>query len=166
MRLRAALDSLLDFVFPRHCLFCGRMNPRGPYRYLCENCANGPFSYQVARCKRCAEIVGSDVSPPSCAKCETELFHFSEAFVACEYASAGRALVLELKYRGGLWAAADMVKIISEARGFEDYFRGSVLVPVPLSRKRRRVRGYNQSEVVARMTARAITEAGHKAPQW
>ena len=118
--MKRALGKILDFIFPRHCLVCGKMNPAGAYKYLCEPCANAPFALQIARCKKCAEIVGGDVSPHGCAKCETENFHFEEALVACEYASAGRELVLELKYHSGLWVADDIVTLIAETRAFSN----------------------------------------------
>lgn len=147
--------KILDAVFPRHCITCGAPNPPGKFRYLCGECASGPFAHQAARCRRCAEIVGGSVDVSGCAKCDGADFFFSAAKVACEYASSGRDLVLELKYRGGLHVARDMATICSASAGFAEYFRGAVLVPVPLHRSRLRSRGYNQSEVLCREIARA-----------
>lgn len=155
-----AFGKILDFVFPRHCLVCGEINPAGKYAYLCENCANGPFSYQVTRCKKCAEIIGGPASGHGCAKCESENFYFDEALVACEYAAAGRELVIELKYRSGIWVAGDIVRLISETKGFAEYFENSILVPVPVSRRRKRTRGYNQSEIFARLLAKNFKRMG------
>lgn len=151
--MKSVLSKVLDFIFPRHCINCGKPNPADGYKYLCAECVSGPFAFQVIRCKKCAEIVGSDLPVPSCAKCETLDFHFKSALVACEYAAAGRELVLELKYRNGLWVASDIAKISSRAKGFEEYFINSVIVPVPLSPSRKRSRGYNQSEVMAKSIA-------------
>ena len=140
---------LLDLIFPRHCISCGKLNPDGGYDYLCSDCANGVFSHQLPRCKKCSEIVGGEVALFRCAKCEGCNFYFDESRVACEYADAGRDLVLELKYRGGVWVAGDIAKLCSKIADFEDYFGGATLVPVPIHPSRKAKRGYNQSAKIA-----------------
>lgn len=139
----------LDLIFPRHCISCGKPNPGGKYDYLCEDCANGVFSHQLPRCRRCAEIVGGEIALSRCAKCEGQSFYFDESRVACEYADAGRDLVLELKYRGGVWVAKDIAKLCAKLADFEEYFGGAVIVPVPIHSSRRSKRGYNQSAKIA-----------------
>lgn len=142
-------SRLLDWIFPRHCISCGKMNPQDGYEYLCKDCADGVFAHQVTRCKRCAEIVGSEFAPAMCAKCEGQKFNFSAARVVCEYADAGRDLVLELKYRKGLWVAQDIAKMCKKLADFDEYFKDAVIVPVPVHRRRKRTRGYNQSLMIA-----------------
>lgn len=139
------LKKILDLIFPRHCLVCGMENPEGEFDYLCEGCANGAFIARLPRCRRCAEIAA--VSSDGCAKCAGEELYFDAAMVVCEYADAGRALVLELKYHGGKYAAKDMARLVSRAENFGEFLKGAVLVPAPLHASRRRKRGYNQSEV-------------------
>lgn len=152
--MKTLFSKFLDLIFPRHCICCGKVNPQDGFKYLCASCAYGPYIFQVNRCLQCAEIIGSDVIAPRCSKCETQEFYFSSALVACEYSDAGRELAIELKYRNGIWAASDIAKIASKSRGFPSYFNGSVIVPVPLSAKRKRKRGYNQSELMANAIAK------------
>ena len=147
-----ALKKFLDFIFPRHCIVCGKENPRGGFDYLCGECAGGSFIAQVPRCRRCAEI--APVSAFGCAKCEGEELYFDEAMVVCEYAQAGRELVLELKYRGGTYVAKDMARFVSKVKNAKDFFRGAILVPAPLHPSRLRKRGYNQSEVFCKGIAK------------
>ena len=147
---KSAKSFLLDLVFPRHCVSCGKPNPKGVYGYLCQDCADGVFSHQLNRCKRCSEIVGGDVPVRRCAKCEGQNFNFEESRVVCEYADAGRDLILELKYKGGVWVASDMAKMCEKLADFDEYFRDAFLVPVPIHSTRKSKRGYNQSEKIAR----------------
>lgn len=148
--LKELWQNLLDLIFPRHCVCCGKSNPCDGYGHLCAKCRNAPFSKQVNRCKKCAEIVAGDVPLQTCAKCDTLDFSFDSAKVACEYADAGRILILELKYQRASFLAKDIAKIISESEGFVEYFKDSVLVPVPLHPKKYRKRGYNQSEEICK----------------
>lgn len=140
----------LDLIFPRHCVSCGKSNPNGVYKYLCADCADGVFSHQLNRCKRCSEILGGDVPVYRCAKCEGQNFYFDESRVVCEYADAGRDLILELKYRGGVWVASDIAKMCEKLSDFNEYFRGAFIVPVPIHTSRKSKRGYNQSEKIVR----------------
>lgn len=153
-------ERFLDLIFPRHCIVCGKENPRGEFKYLCGDCADKPFITQVERCRRCAEIVSFPCE--ICARCASDELYFDKSLVVCEYADAGRSLVLELKYHGGTYVAEDMARLLSRVRNFREYFFGAVLVPVPLHSKRMRMRAYNQSEVLCAAAAKLYPELGLK----
>lgn len=59
-----------------------------------------------------------------------------------------RALVHELKYGGYYALGAELGGIT--ARNVQPPFGNALLVPVPLAARRRRTRGYNQADVLAR----------------
>jgi ComF family protein len=95
---------------------------------------------------------------PLCARCRTELVFCGGpaqpglAWAALEYAGPARALVGALKFNGAV-AVADAMAALMAARIPSDRLRGE-LVPVPLHPARRRRRGYNQAERLARALAR------------
>ena len=68
------------------------------------------------------------------------------------YEGSARALVGALKYRGAL-QAADLMAAQMAANAPPDLLPGRALVPVPLHPARRRRRGYNQAERLARALA-------------
>ncbi|MBO6101801.1 MAG: ComF family protein [Opitutales bacterium] len=152
--LQNFLRGALDFLFPRHCVNCGKSNPNDGYGHLCAECRNAPFARPVNRCLRCAEMVGAAAPVFRCAACENSDFYFDAAKVACEYSGAGAALVRELKYKNAPYIARDIAKIISESAGFAEYFKGAVLAPVPLHKRKMRKRGYNQSAKICAEIAR------------
>jgi ComF family protein len=66
------------------------------------------------------------------------------------YAGGLRLLVHELKFRGRRRVATHVAEtIVANAASTGFLSEGSVLVPVPLHPRRRRERGFNQSEVLA-----------------
>jgi ComF family protein len=70
-----------------------------------------------------------------------------------------RDLIHALKYGGRFRLAAPLGAMIAaalEAEGLKERARRSVLVPVPLSARRRASRGYNQAALLARETARGL----------
>ena len=70
----------------------------------------------------------------------------------------GRAIIHTLKYKSGRWLLPDLVKIGHLLPGYMDFLKDSVLVPVPLHRKRERQRGYNQSLLLAEAFASSLPE--------
>ncbi len=61
-----------------------------------------------------------------------------------------RTAILELKFRGRRRVAERLAeKIVAEARGRAVLSRDVLLVPVPLHPRRKRERGFNQSELLA-----------------
>jgi ComF family protein len=92
---------------------------------------------------------------------------------AWSYEGVPRDLVLALKFRRRLAAAAPLARALATALE-EDGVPGDLVVPVPLSRRRLRSRGFNQSEEVARRVAkilgleassRALLRVRHSPPQ-
>lgn len=54
----------------------------------------------------------------------------------------------ELKYHHGLHVLDDMCRLASESQGLRDWAAGASLVPVPMHPRKRRERGYNQTELL------------------
>jgi ComF family protein len=73
----------------------------------------------------------------------TSLFRF-------ERGSAFTALLHELKYRGNIKAGLYLGRLLGKEVLSGGLSACDVIVPVPLHRRRRKKRGYNQSEVIAR----------------
>ncbi len=118
--------SIVSFLFPDRCVGCASLGS-----LLCREC-------------------GASLAPaPGCAQpWVTALYAYADPRVS--------ALVRLLKYKG-VRRAADcfapaLAGALEELVGEEGYFLGTtvLLVPVPLSPKRRARRGYNQAELLAR----------------
>ena len=118
-------------------------------------------------CARCAGHAGAPVPPPWCARCGQP----GLVDVACRFCTGwpgslgrvrsavwlegpAREVVHHLKYGGWPGVAAAMALAM---RGLEPVTRSVVLVPVPLSAKRLRKRGYNQAAVLATALGAAST---------
>ena len=94
----------------------------------------------------------------------------SETFILSAYAYADprvRRLVKLLKYKNTRHAAglfgAELSSMLSELLGEESLFLGDgpvLVVPVPLSKGRRRMRGYNQAELLARAMLPQLAASG------
>ena len=75
--------------------------------------------------------------------CATSLFRF-------EKGSPYQSLLHDLKYKGNRQVGIYLGKLLGNSLRFTKFSQCDLLVPVPLHRKKLRVRGYNQSELIAR----------------
>ena len=122
MSLGGSLNRLiLDLVFPRRCLGCGRHG-----MWICKACS---ANIQCAPAER--DLTGTPV---------ISLLAFEEKMV--------RESLHALKYNGLRDVAGELAQVVlAEAAPI---LEGAVLVPVPISPSRRKTRGYNQAEELAR----------------
>lgn len=67
-----------------------------------------------------------------------------------------RSLVLEIKYHKGLHLMGDFEQLFRINPRLLDHVRNTVLVPVPLHPRKKRHRGYNQSEELSKALVKAV----------
>lgn len=151
--------GLLDLLFAPVCLGCrGAIHAAEPERLVCRACWTRLRPVPPPRCERCwaprwALLPGE--APGACTVCAElppPLRCVRSAFVLQDPL---RELVHALKYGG--WTAlaeplgARMAALPLSREAEEEV---EVVIPVPLGRERRRERGYNQAELLARVVAR------------
>ena len=143
--LDTVLDTVLDLVWPPVCAACGEAAWEGDG--LCARCASF-LPAAVPRCARCARPVGPYAVHSPCARCAEERSALDGVLTAYSYRGAARELVLGLKFRARFESAAVLGRALAAAvRDAE--IPGDLIVPVPLSRRRRRARGYDQALLLA-----------------
>jgi competence protein ComFC len=115
-----------------------------------------------AICIVCGRPIAAQGEPPHpCGACRTAAPHFSRHRSAGEYGGALRETLLLFKFRKYKPLAKPLAAFVAAALpdGAELWGDG-VFVPVPLHRKRRRERGFNQAEALAsalgRLTGRPV----------
>lgn len=142
-------NLLLDLVFPRHCLGCKIEIPSKQASFICEACFGKIILNSALRCHICGLRISEARVHKNCRK-KTNLKiifsagHYSdpilrEAIHAFKYQSIESLK----KILAGL-----MIKYIKKER-IINKFAGSILVPIPLTLRRRITRGFNQSELLA-----------------
>lgn len=107
--------------------------------------------------------VSSDAGEPRCGLCQRLAPTFARAVAYGSYEGGLRDLVHLLKYGGVLPAANVLGRMLAEAIATleADFARAPVLVvPVPLFRAKRRQRGFNQAELIARAALKIHSAGG------
>ena len=136
---------LAGLLFGGSCFLC-----RGAARgLLCAECDADLPRLDFPLCPRCAL---PSPGGATCGRCLSEAPAYDATRAAFAYEFPADALVHALKFRGELALAPLLGKFLGESLGAE---RVDCIVPVPLSAKRLRERGYNQAVEIARHLGRA-----------
>jgi ComF family protein len=134
------LESLLDLLLPPRCGGCHL-----PGSWLCGVCRRRIRRLEEP-CRRCgAEL---DSARDGCG-CRSRLHALARLRSAVAYEGPVESLVQRFKYDGWRRLAAPLAVLLAE-RVLLEGLAASHVVPVPLHPQRRRQRGFNQAELLAR----------------
>lgn len=151
-------EGILDILFPVSCPSC-QIELDHKSSYICSRCTkNLSFGTHTLLCPICASRIPSGIICRSCRK-ETRLNRF---FAATSYRDENaRKLIWLLKYDFASSYVSQIVHLITtvlEAHQKEYDLKKNgavaVVVPIPLSKKRKRMRSFNQSELIGRGIAK------------
>lgn len=145
-----ALNFFADIIFPKKCIFCGKEKT-----FLCQDC----FSlieineFQYCLCQKPGRIINSQ----KCGSCKKH--SLSNLYSACVFnQKILEKTIHSFKYPPYLknlaWPLAYLVilhfEILQKKPSQE-----SILMPVPLFKRKERERGFNQSKEVAEILSKA-----------
>lgn len=136
---------MLDLLLPPACFACRTATRRG--ERLCRPCRAELPWLAADRCERCG------LPSPCGADCPAAGAAFERSWAPLAYDATARALVHALKLRG-LTAAADLMAAQIAATAPPELLAGGALVPVPGNARRRRARGFDPAESIARALRR------------
>ncbi|MGN0342923.1 MAG: double zinc ribbon domain-containing protein [Roseburia sp.] len=149
--LKSGKDFLLDILFPRRCPLCDQVIPMD--RLICEPCSGKLPYLREPLCKKCGKSL-SDDRTEYCRDCSRKAHSFRAGRAVFSYEGRMRESLYRFKYAnrreyGAFYGeqAAILYGSWIKRCGVE------AVIPVPLHRKRRQKRGYNQAEIFARELA-------------
>ena len=137
------ISPLLDLVLPLSCAVCHREGS-----LLCEECEPSLPKLDQPYCSVCARPGQHGV----CSYCAVERRGFDGIRAPYLFEGAVREMVHDFKYRG-VRAAAPTLGGLLVRHLRASSMPADVVVPVPLHGSSERERGYNQSDLMARVVA-------------
>lgn len=147
--LQKIYDSLLTLTFPQICQVCQNSVENSADGAACCQCWKNTriFSGNEILCKKCgAYLRDSEISVTTfCHRCDEHFYDAAKSVGLYEKALA--ASILNLKREPFL--PKTLQRLFLSAFENSDFQPIDLIVPVPLSKKRRLERGFNQSEILA-----------------
>ena len=154
--------ALGDLFMPRACLACGRRLGMRE-RHLCLSCAaDVPYTrFWLAAHNPLADRFNAVLERHR----GTEPMDYAYAAALIYYKGAYRSIPRALKYQGDLAAGRHYGALLGRRLAAASHFADiDLVIPVPLHWTRRRSRGYNQAEILARALVSAYRSAPAPAP--
>jgi ComF family protein len=158
----ALADALLSVLLAPVCVACGLPLERPTGGPVCRSCLHAIAPLVPPLCDACGDPLPAWLDPcgPTaiCLHCRASPRTVERARAAGEYDGVLRSLVHGLKYDGRRSLARPLGALM-RVRGGEVLAGADAVVPVPLHRSRRRARGFNQADDLARRLGLPVVAA-------
>lgn len=129
------LDTFLNLLFPPTCGFCGKFTSN----YICSSCLFYIQSYKHSNTNIYSK----------------KHFYFQKHFYLFKYESLIREKLIQYKFQDKAYLYKTFAKLFIEDENFSSFIKNyNCITCVPLHKKRFKVRGYNQSELIAKEIAK------------
>jgi len=133
------LDFLLDILFPKHCISCGKFG-----QFICNSCLSKIEFFNDQVCPYCERPSPYGFPHPRCAKPHG----LDGMFVMAHYRGSIREAIREVKYHGTYGLISELVNLLISK--YHHQYNFDYLIPIPLHPSRERERGFNQAEKLAK----------------
>lgn len=160
----AIAESLFATLFPSDCRLCGAPLTNISRLPVCRDCLSSMRPMSGSTCSICGERIQSPYtlvqqSAALCLLCRHAAPPFAKAAAYASYSGGLRELIHLLKYDQIRPAANVLGRMLGEViSGLEPLFGENeiVVIPVPLHSSKRRQRGFNQAEMIARAALKSF----------
>lgn len=152
------LGQASDVLYPENikCVFCGSDVPDFEHKPYCDECEkNLPFN-NGQRCAICSEPLESEAIV--CDNCQKNKMNFKKAFCPFVYSGKVRNSILSFKDSNHRYLAGAFAKFIADEI-LKSGIKIDVVTFIPLSEKKKRRRGFDQSELLAKSVAERLNVA-------
>ena len=135
------IQRLLQYVAPLHCLACG-----APETILCDTCRYAELPKLPEACARCNAL---QINAATCTPCKRAL-PLHNVWCATSYIGSAKEVVYALKYQHKR-AVAELIAV--EMADTLPRIEPDVVTHIPTTAQRRRERGFDHAELIARKLA-------------
>ena len=143
---RSLARQIVDWIYPPVCVSCGEHGS-----LLCGNCRSALPRVEAPFCPKCGKPLRK--GSRGCRLCSFSEFSFTASRAPYIYKGPAAVMIRELKYKGAMGLIPILADLLYDFWP-ELHWDTDVIIPVPLSDKRKGQRGFNQSEMIGRAFAR------------
>lgn len=133
------LDYILDLIYPNVCGFCNTINKES----LCNNCE------ERINQKLLCNIDNYE---------NDDTKYFANHIYLFKYSDEIRSKILDYKFNDKPYIYKTFAKIIIKNEKICGFLRKyDIIIPIPIHKKRKNTRGYNQSELISKEIVKKFT---------
>jgi len=134
-------EFILNLIYPNVCGICNKICSEG----LCKKCKLSIKQYEINKVVDCNKSRGK---------------YFDYSLSIFKYEDIIRKKIIEYKFSDKPYLYRMFSKIILENEKTFGLFKNKydIIIPVPIYKKKKRERGYNQTELIARNIAKSVID--------
>ena len=148
------LEKALNFIFPPVCGICGKMKES----YLCKECQTKIENEVVFLNKTDKYVIANNIKNNTRnSNISDNIKYFSSHTYLFSYTTPIREKILQYKFKEQAYLSNMFSEFFVKNEkicGFLQKY--DIIIPVPMTKKKVRKRGYNQSELIAKQLAKNI----------
>ena len=147
--------GILDIIYPRACPICDEPVPVGEGR-ICKDCRKKIIYIEEPTCRKCGRHI-MDENEIFCEQCEKTKHIYDEGRALYDYSSMAKS-IYRYKYLNrrdyGKFYGEDISRKLGE---IINAWKADAIIPIPLHKKRKRERGFNQAEIIAKEMGKQLS---------
>lgn len=149
------IGRLLDLIYPEniYCICCGAYIDKTREYALCDSCMEKIHWQNHRTCPVCGKRLQDTYAGRICYSCMEDEHSFDRAFSCVTYGLYERAIISDLKYGDMPYIGRKIARIMKDRMESED-ISYDMVIPVPIHESRKKERGYNQAEIIAKEFAK------------
>lgn len=149
------INEIIKLLYPDRCPGCDRILKNAAHNF-CDKCESKLIRTGRNFCLKCGKNL-RNASKEYCHDCLRKKHVFKEGRTAFVYTGVMKDAMYRFKYANRRCYARNFARELVRANGRWIKNRDfDVIIPVPMYENKRRVRGYNQAEVLAKEIGRII----------
>jgi len=142
-------DKFFNLFFPTKCGFCGNITES--YNYVCNNCKKNKYNEDREHCILCGKK--TFLTESTCKECRERRVYYEKLLYYDEYKEVIKDKIISYKFNDNSYLYNFFAELLLPKLLNEDI---DLITAVPISKKRMKERGYNQSELIARKIAKIM----------
>ena len=152
--LKKLKKFILDLIFPPRCLFCAKSTENEKFSLICESCFSEIPKNSAVFCPKC---FSRRPKTTNCSACASKLDLKLLGIASFYQDEKVKTLIWKFKYNFLKELAYPLAELLTAylklAAPEWCYDNSIILVPVPLHKRKKNWRGFNQSELIGKIVA-------------
>ena len=142
---------LMDLVYPSniYCISCNKAIFEHETYSLCENCREELLWINEKVCICCGKALQNGYESTKCLDCLSIEHQFSKGYSCVTYGLKEKEILYNLKYNKKGYLSYKLSEIMGDRLSIEN-LNADLIVAVPMNKKKKIKRGYNQAELLAK----------------
>lgn len=150
--IREFYDAIMDLIFVEKniCFICNSYDEDITEDRICIDCLEKLIFIKHNGCTICGKYLGDNMKLRKCKDCLKHPHSFTKAVSPIVYDGIAKKALYEYKYSNKTYMYKMFGSLILHSIINSGFDKVDVIVPVPLYKYKKRLRGFNQSELISK----------------